>query len=381
MKFFFKHIALLVLLISCSNNDKEEQNNEKLVNDVSLKIQGELLIEIDSTSNSYPESIQPISVKGKRYITTFDKNNAEVKFYDILSKKKEKTIQFLKEGPNGIGHTTINGVYAYTLDSIFVASGQNIFLVNDKGESYDKIKIPEFLNNKTSGMPLISTESPAFYDKEKLFLKCYTDKDAFNVNSFDKGISGNLLVVNIRSKKIEVVVDYPSVYREGIYGMNFLMSSHTHNSLSNELIISFPAYDKLLKYNLKNGAIVETKSVVSKYFSKIPSMRKIQKDYDYYNRFFIQNPSYGGIHFDKKNQYYYRVALRGRSTEDYLQGKFWKKASIIILNEKFERIGEFDLDEMYANNLLFVDNGLLYLIKESKNENFMSLELLAPIKL
>jgi len=379
---FVKFIIFFLVIFGCSKSKKEQSDSKQpLLNKISLKIQQELLIEIDSTTSSYPESVQLFNVNGKKSICTYDNATERINFYNISSRKEEKATKILREGPKGIGLSAINGIYIFTMDSIFVASGQNIFLINSRGEVFYKINIPEFLKDKASGMPLISTESAAFYDGERFFVKCFTDKDAFNTRSFEKDKSSNLIIINLKSGKIDIKIDYPDVYKKGIYGMNFLMSSQTYNSLSNDLIISFPAYEKLLKYNLKTGLIVATKTVESKYFSQISPMEKIQKDYDYYTRFFIQSPSYGGIHFDKKNKYYYRIALRGRSTEDYVEGKFWKKASIIILNDNFERIGEFDLNETYSNSLLFVDNGLLYLIKESKSENLMSFDLLTPIEL
>jgi hypothetical protein len=374
---FLLSLLMALFEVSCTKNTDSTYNCDfQYVDSLTLIKHKEIEIGIDSTMSVYPKSIQIVTQKNKsKSLVVFDDIIEQITFYDLNDLSQIKKVKILREGPKGIGEGKINGIQVVQEDSILVAVDQKIHLINSRGESFDSI---DFVSNKydVSGMPLISSEQPAHSDGINLFVSIYPERNSFELKNFSPTKMKTFVKVNWKTKALELFAPYPEPYRNGFYGPNFLFNFQVFNKLTNQFVFSFPAYLNLQVYDKSFSTDPKLFPAFNKNFCAIQPMEKLEEDYDGYTRFFVKNPSYGGIYFDEKNNLYYRLSFAGRSQEEYKQGKFWKICSVSIFNSKFKKIGECLLGEKNNSSTIIVDNGLIYCLSESKNENRIKLVVL-----
>lgn len=364
------NILIILFEVSCNVNLESTVNcDSDYLDSLKLTKYSEFEIGVDSTMSVYPKSIQIVTNRSRtKRLVVFDDITDKISFFDLNKKNLIKRIKILREGPKGIGVAKITGVQVIQEDSILVAAGQKIYLINSKGESFDQI---DFVRNnyEVSGMPIISSEQPAHFDGKFLFVSIYPDKSSFELKNFTSSIMNTFAKINWKSKEIKLFVPYPDPYKKGIYGPNFLFNYQVFNKSTGQFIFSFPAYSNLMIYNNFFSTDPKLVSAINKEFCVITPMSNIEQNYDSYTRFFVKSPSYGGIYFDEKNKLYYRLSFAGRSQDEYNEGKFWKACTISIFNSQFKKIGESLLNEKNNSSTINIDEGLIYCTSETNDEN------------
>lgn len=77
--------------------------------------------------------------------------------------------------------------------------------------------------------------------------------------------------------------------------------------------------------------------------------------YEKQRRHYIENLSYGAIHYDQYRNVYYRLAFLPDSEIDINDEALRKPTEIIVLNDRFELIGKSRIkDDLYWVNQCFV---------------------------
>src|SRR5690606_6615698 len=73
------------------------------------------------------------------------------------------------------------------------------------------------------------------------------------------------------------------------------------------------------------------------------------------SRQFLLSNGFGSIYYDPVHHRYLRVAQERLSEQEYAAKEWRKKQSLIILNDKFEIVGESPVDRDVALYSLFID--------------------------
>jgi len=182
------------------------------------------------------------------------------------------------------------------------------------------------------------------------------------------------LKFDLKSKKLEYFIQRPDIYNQHNWGTSVMFGlNHSYNSTNNELILSFNNYDSLVVSDL-NGENQRSFYTPSKHFDKIVPYEK-EFSYEWSNdklkEYHFQNPRYWGVMHDPFNQVTYRFALRPNSRQEFNDGVRNMQVSLIILNTKYEKIGEFDFDrEKYDSRMCFVtEKGVFFANKKKFSED------------
>lgn len=167
---------------------------------------------------------------------------------------------------------------------------------------------------------------------------------------------------------------FPKTYQKGLYGINFVINTfYTFQPEKKIIVFSFSNDKNIYAFDIRTNQ-TQILEVSSKYFTDIPPIESNANisDFNVYTKFYVQSNSYGPIYYDKYRKVYYRFAERGVDDKSYKEKKWWKRKSIIITDEMFNKIGEFDIPDSINHWSGFVTDKGFYLLDTSfENENFV----------
>lgn len=317
------------------------------------------------------------------YIQTFEENNTfklalynkplhNICFFDINSGQEIGKIQLKKEGPHAVGND-IRGFLYLNKDSIFVYQywKKKILLLNDKGEIVYQYELPkEFLSE-----PLPGTNLPIKKVGEEIILQ-------------GQGLINNPIGVtalfNIKENKIRYANPYPFIY----YGDNskniwqtfaYNVVPYTLNDRQ-EMVLSFPADDSIRVYDIKTDNMKSYFAGYSIDYQIKPAKSPSEKDIE---RHVYGQIQYVGVYYDKWNDLYYRVLTLPLFDYDVNAKEFLDRdIAIVILNNKFEKVGEYNLiEKTRLSSHCFVTQEGLHINTLSEDDDFLTFITLNPRKL
>ncbi|GAA5038023.1 hypothetical protein GCM10011506_35490 [Marivirga lumbricoides] len=381
----FCHLLICIVLVSCSEKKEsigDTQKPQDFENLVSFKLDSILRIPIDQYTPYRTYNSQYVQEEGgsKELLLWSNRAINAIEIYDLNLGKLEKRLKVKKEGPEGIGGK-LTGFQYISKDSLLVTNNKRyeFYLVNSKGNAYQKYSTFPDKSEKEISVPVVYDYRPIMYAKPVVYIVAKPDKD-YNKKGW---WSGDLLLeLNLESKKYKYELPGPQKFDEKVHGAFFSHHSMLYNG--EEIIVSFPIHSDILLFNPKRNN-VQWKYAGSKYFSVIPSWENPAAGKS--EKFYIESNSYREILYDKWNKLYYRLAYRKVEYLDKNNRRVnwdYKIPSIIILNEQFEKVGEYDLPEntYYTRNTFITPAGLFISINHDENkkanENFLSFQLFKP---
>lgn len=338
------------------------------VSEIKFKLTDKFFFTLDSVTTNDPESIQFFEDKNSKhtFLILFDEKSLNIDLYDYNSKKLARRISLEIDGPEGINSkSAIHGMYFHNPDSIFVANDYFINLINSKGSVFKRFKLLD-PTKKLSGLPALNNNA-VHIEKNKLYFPFWPDIDECKPASYTQALC--MTELDLKTGNYSYFLPYPDGYRNGSFGPNYGYPFPVFNASSRSFVVSFPASPALVSYNIDTKQTTIEKKTATSLFQDIEAMDKPCDSYDNYTRFYVQNPSYEDLLYDKKNKLYYRVALKGRNDDDYNKGEFWKKGNIVILDANFNTLGEFVKDETYSNFNYLCHDGKIILLKKGEAEN------------
>lgn len=325
--------------------------------------------------------------QGTEYLYFYNYYSNQVFIYNFTSEILVKAVEYDNQGPNELLPNTTNQVLLTSLDTLiaFDRQAKRISFFRDS-VMYDRIDLYQItsrdkLNTYQVWQP--SLMECFFMRGDSLFFSlhqylCYAmlicEGDC-NYNS--------VLTVDIRAKTASARLGVPEIYRYGNWGTQTAQPTHlfhTYNLNQQKFVYSFAA-DPFLY--VEEGEGYGKFFVGSKYFKTIYpqsfSKNKIDKDNSW--RHCSTSPFYDRIFYDRYSRLYYRFALHGIALDDYDKGSKSGAFSIIIINEKFKKVGEVYFDKSIAKNyslkhIVITREGLFILRNDiySEQPNFISLE-------
>ncbi len=361
-------VAILFIVLGACDNKREIKTQKKFVDKCELKQVDSLLFELDSSTPYGTQSIQLVSHKDSSYLAYLNEQNATIYLYNLKSPKNPKTISFLTEKYN---FTKIHGLHIHSLDSIFILNGYRLFLSDMGGNIIKTYSLIDKSIYQTSSNPTMGTLAPAKLIGNTLYISAMPDKDFFNSNYFE----GNELkiLLNIKTGQFKYTFSYPNSYKNEVWGNNLAYFFHTYNEDKNVFVYSFSIDENI--YSTNHSNLLNTFYAGSKFFTGSKPMEGIiTKDFQKRFEYYLRQPSYFAIYYDKYRKLYYRIAHQPTPEEDIINQNYIKHTSIIILDNNFTKIGETLLPKYgYTETMCFITKEGLYIAKPNKeNENILS---------
>ncbi|MBM6498725.1 DUF4221 family protein [Flavobacterium macrobrachii] len=364
----------LVLLQSCSNKKKYEYN---LISSKVIQLPKEDYFLISSSCIEYNENKYGDFLY---YLTNnVTTNSNEIIVFDLNNRKIQKKIIF--DVKNGFT-STIHG-FSILDNKTFICSNinENIFYLTDFNGKIIK-KIPYDYIDKKTGQEIFKLFSRNEKPIKKINNKLYFSPTLYtSLTEKEKELSLLFSFDLTKDKLVNLNLMFPKNY----VNSDFFDPNYSYCFANEKIVFSFNNSNKIIVYDTKNQKSKElnVQSDNLRSFHKKTSVQEIKMKDALYNT--VTYSSFTEIIYDKYRNVYYRFFYPGieiDKTDDNLASKanHFEKMSILILDEKLNKIGETFFDNklrFYSNFItkegLFVCSNLPQ--EKSENIKYTLLEL------
>lgn len=352
MLFFFSMICvtlwMMTSIMSCTHEKLMERAGIKKIE--LIPTEG-LKLTLDSITTQNTVYIQ---VCDSMTLAFLNEPSFEIEFYNLINGQLINKISLSKDGPNAT--PGIESFYYQNEDSIWLYAswGNRLYLINSMGE----VRISRDMLIPQSGLytsnPYPQTTTPYVVKGKYHYLQ------GMNGANSEMSLPASSVVYDWDSDSVFMGNIYPGCY--GNYdnltsnwdAFSFRQTSCVLNN-DGKIVTSFPASDSIYVYN---PWIDKRES----YFAGLTEPIEItsHKSNGYTDIFvnYITQYQYAGIVYDKFRKLYYRIVLHPYKDYDSndLRNECRKKPiSIIVLDEKFKKVGE----TMLPNNLYYPGNAFV----------------------
>ncbi|UAM98042.1 DUF4221 domain-containing protein [Polaribacter litorisediminis] len=345
----FRLIFIFLILISCSN-----KNTDFLLEEIQKKV----FILDESSSFNIKSSSFFSNLSNKENFSFLNINNNSLVIYEDSI---PKIIKLEVEGANGVGNlNTFTSHKILPDNTVALVQSQmgKVFLLSKKGKVLNKFELFNINDRKSFySFPYNSINNPIIYLDNRLYFTESLVK--YFGNYKDVPLVRELSIIDGKTKNI---FSLPKVYEENFWGALFkynLSISKTTND--QQFLISLPISTNLYKIDFK-GNILKEIECKSKFIDNIEPMNndklygnKNIADWKKINSYSLTSSDYNSIIFDKFNKLYYRVVYLRPDLDKYISGDRKPDFSIIVLDEKFNVLGEQKFDSnTFSNNFILV---------------------------
>lgn len=341
----------LFTAIACHHAERriELTHNQNFEAKTSLKIKNRVQFDLDSLTSPLVNTLQPYQKNGRNYLIYLNEEANSLYINSIKTRKILMKID-LKKYATG-KRKEFQGFYYHSPDSIFLYSFKpRILLVDSLGNLRREYTLAgkvddDEIKKLTYRALWSSTTTPSLLYGDTLFSNSMLLGGS---RKFDKKIQ---LLLNIKTGQCKIgALSVPQTYKEHNFGdVNYDMYSVCVND-QNQLVYSFPGYEKLIKYNLQEEK-TENFQAESKYISYFVEYEK-----SLYDRakpkealeYFMTTSCYGAVYYDPFKNIYYRIALLPVVEKFANYGRKrapQKRISIVVLNSDFKYLCELQLEK------------------------------------
>lgn len=390
-------IFCLLILVGFACTDKkpfnpyfQEENASEYNKSMDLVSRDILEFPLDSNLRFTTYSVGVSPIQGREYLSFLDADLITLVIYDYKDTNKSRKVQFEYEGPNGVGNLATSAHYLHSFDSIYLFHHWSgvLFHMTDSGKIINRYTLTSYDDPANLPMPFPSTTAPMSYAKGKLLIPCTITLYQNDYRDYPSSLS-----VDLVTKKVTYLSVFPELYNRAYWGTKFKYEpAMAYNPNSDELVLSYPVDPFLQNVNLHTGEVSQH-FVGSEHFEAIPPFKKDPSHYlkrvkgtrdleeDDYS---MSTSDYRGIYYDQHNSLYYRVALI-RPTLERLSVSRVPDFSIIILNERFEKLGErLFSSKVYDPSKIFLSSTGINLFRRDmhdENENKIAIEVFEPAEI
>jgi hypothetical protein len=356
-------VVLIALGVSCNFSVGDGSLNpipREFEDQITLIPSDTLIVRLEMTSSIHSNYVVLEKFHGKPYLGLVNENSNQLEFYSLKDPKENFKVNFLREGPNGIG--TLKGFVSLGDSTLLVGSSDRtrLFVSDLEGNIIRRYKTKverrdgPYVQIYYSSQPLIFNASiNSFF----MFTRVDTDYSKPGLWS-----GSSFLKVSERiSEEASHVFELPKHLSAYVHGAFFSHSSHVMID-EKYLVLGIPFYNDLILYDMVTDKVFQ-RPAGSKYFGDVMPWPNPDNERD--EEFYVSSNSYQGLVYDELNRLLYRTAFRGvdyidlngqkRNTED-------KIPSLIILDEDLVKLGEFDLPAgTFYTRTTFSHEGKIYL--------------------
>jgi hypothetical protein len=365
-----------VISISCNSNIHNNTNDK-----FSLQSNSSLVLPLDSLTQFSSLNIQHYEFENVEYLNILYDSRSIISVFNCSDRTLKHKVHLATEGPHGVPRPA--GILILSEDSILVKSNPNtLYLVNKYGTVIEKIST-EFTNDAVSlnSSIVVNTMSPMFVRNNEIYFCAqliYPNpiKDQTNIPVSIK--------LNLDSKEMAYIYYRTKKYQQGQWGMGGMLDRfyHTYNADEDLIIHSYGNDEDIYVYdslNTKRSYYAGSKEMKP---IKPPSKDKVLESGETL-RYEAFTGAYEAIKYDPYRKMYYRFAFLPVEDPATQPTVFHGKIAIIILDSKFQKVGEYVLPKGYNHLMSFVGKAGLHIASRSKysqDEDHLTFDIFVPVE-
>lgn len=322
----------LTLLFSCNDS---KRGNSFFTADLADYIVDTLYLEKDTLTRSLPQGFSFFDQNGKSFL--FGVVGKRLYQYSYPSGELEGTVDFEKEGPDGIGGFISGSLI--TEDGIFFISDQKSIIHTDfQGKVLDRFPLPNVPEERLAANFSVVNGNRMSYDREKKQL--ILSDVPFVLKEPNMAYVDWIWKYDLENGLAEPIsFSYPDIYREHFDDPELGLYSHTFLDTEKLHVVSFPVTDSLLVSDGKSAKWVESKSTAPLLFQN--GKTKQEGDYVVFLPS-METSRYKWTVFEPISKLLLRYV--DIETEVLEGGGIHNRSSFILHNLNFETIGEVFFD-------------------------------------
>lgn len=341
-------LIIVFLLSSCSDKKKINGiilNDERKFyeNNFTLSQNNIKEFSLDSVTINLINYIQYIDIDSINCLSILNEYNNSIYFFDYESSDFSHQIQCKKS--NDVAGN-IRGFYYLNKDSIFVYSYASGFLycMNSEADVFIKHRLAKIVNSNKMIYPYsyATTFAPLKeYDSKIITIGLVTGESSLETGENRPVVS----IFDLENKLNSYVINYPEPYVTYNWGGGLTYRLAYYDLCPESIIVSFPASHNLLKYSLLTGEQTNyyAGSLAIEYMKSFPYSKDTPIDEEKAWEWYMNNPSYEGVLYDKYLDRYYRIARLPVTEFNKDEIGNSKPVVIVILDKNLQYIGEVSL--------------------------------------
>ena len=331
------------MFTSCSDKDNTKQY-ELMATDEKL------VFELDTNTKNELFSYSTYEENGKNYFVFQAPDCNRILFYNMKTQKKEFEMDPPVDGNNGVG--LANGYFIHNLDSIYIPNFhlKEIALINKECNVIDKYDYTKDDNGQELSIASYSTAYLQQVEKIGRDLYIYSGPNRF--------IKKDPVTVKFNMdshQKTALPFCYPEYPGSDTKLKKYGLETAFSRCFDGEKFIYSFYYDENIYVASIDHQSIQKIPIKSKFFDKVilPGELTAQPHE------FCEKPWYGNLLYDKYRNVYYRIAYPQATIEKGIRpmellGYGRKNSSIIILDKKFNILGETLLPDYTYNSRIFL---------------------------
>jgi hypothetical protein len=305
--------------------------------------------------------------------------------FDVATTKQVDEIRLYQDGPYVI--QGVQGFYCQSRDSIWIYKQweRELLLVNHEGIILKKANIFSHVSPTATprlpSSPFPMTDLPIKRAGKYLIFQGMDRRDRDNTH-LPHTVTA---LYNPATDETVFANSYPEIYgkedeiveRWGAFSYRTIPYDLDENG---NMVLSFQADDNVVVYNIEKD---ETESYFAGYSAET-DIKPLPMGYSRTDelRHYLANYTYPGIYYDKYRHLFYRlVTLPNKDYDWNNKESLIKKLAIIILNDKFEKVGEYVPSE--KTNILincFVSPEGFHVNVVSDDDDYLKFFTFKPVK-
>jgi hypothetical protein len=347
-KVLFVVILVIIIFFNKDIHAQEKSNNNLFIKTGNLK----LLLDKNSTAFSY--NIHLYEDPGSRLLFIEQTYRGSIIIYDLKNRKLVKILRL----PNKLLQDQPVGFFVNNPDSIYIllTKSSKLAIMNFQGELNDESIT---LSQENVIFPVVFTGRPVIKVGDELYISGVFNPDVENGYS--------VIVYNVKKNTRHYEIPISDEYKKGWWGNTIYIStiSLSYNKEDHLLISSFPVDNYIYVYDSKGT--VNKYYAGSKFIKQVSPYSKKKRNIlepSSIENHFAKTGYYSSIKYDEYRNVYYRYITKPVSgNEDFTS---IRKHTIVILNDKFMKIGEWEVPESLDITKSFVDESGLNILNKEK---------------
>lgn len=274
------------------------------------------------------------------FLTFLNDHNKSICFYDNNSAEYLYRINLENLRNQICGYYWDNGnIFAYSYNSGILFSI----------DSSNNVKSKYLMSNASKGnkdmiypAPYLQSLAPLKkYDNKILSVGFVTGETSFETTNNRTVVT----IFDLDDSSISNVVNYPEIYTLYNWAGGFTYRMPSYDLVNESIIINFPACHYLIKYSLATGIQSNHYAGGStiEYIKSFPFSKNKTIDENRAWVWYMNNPSYEGVLYDKYREQYYRISRLPIRDYNVKERGNRKPIVIIILDANLNYIGEVNL--------------------------------------
>lgn len=381
--------SLVLFLIGCSlflscgtqkvSSENPNQTEPSTIDEI-LELSKQAVLKLDSVTAPITSQLQYLE---KNNILAYrNGNDYSIEFFDLNGGEVISKIFYNWSDRGSPNYNKSSNFFYHNRDSLFSVNPMgHFYLFDSKAQVLQRY--PTGDGNKINMVPdpYVWNGSPIILHNEKLFFQVYIG------GLFNQEIMATL---DLNSKKINYYGEFPEFYQNAYWRGGYEYWYYTFNREKGLIVQSFEADHDIRVHDINqlddSPRLFYASS--SEYGELKPAALNMgEASWEEHEKNYLNQPSFGLIHYDKYNSLYYRFAFDGINDTDLNDSDpdraTVKRPRIIILDKGFQKIGEVKLPRFkYDTKMSFVGKEGLYIkVIDKENEDILTFDVFQPVDL